>query len=142
MSLARENGKNVWRVLVDRDGYADLYRTIVAGPSGQRSDLLVGRVYYTWQGPWEMEIIRTDGPFQGSRSGYASRTHDGRWAITEDMENDGFRFIGYASTLSLGVDVLTYGEHAATRNHDHRRISPGKWEPYVRPTLDELCASL
>lgn len=132
-SRAQGNASGILKVLVDRDGYADLYRTITAGPSGQRGDLLVGRVRYTYRDPFEIQIIDMTSRYDaGSTAGYAVRRPEqghGVWAIYSYDEWDGTRFLGYADSLSLGVDVVVNGEHAAMRNHDSGRVSRGRWEP-------------
>lgn len=128
-SLASDNAKKIGKILRDQEGDADLYRTAVGGPSGQRTDILVGRVRYTFEDPFEVAIIATDGPFQGERSGYARR-EGGRWAIYDDCENEGVHYIGLATSLSLGVDVLRNGIRVATGRHDSQRLSGGTFEPY------------
>jgi hypothetical protein len=63
--------------------HADLYRTIVAGPTGQRRDLLVGRVYYRTDGTHEFEI---HDPRENTLVGYATRAGWRQWSITEYRE--------------------------------------------------------
>lgn len=137
ISRAQDNARSIARVLSDRDGYADLYRTAVAGPSGQRKDVLIARVQYTYLGAWELEILSPPGSYEpGSTAGYARRIdlftrdrHPGmEWVIYEYTENEGTHLLGYASSLASGADVLMNGVHAATGNHDSARISPGRWE--------------
>ena len=73
-------------------------------------------------------------PSCGDVAGYARRT-DGSgptaagWVIWDDRESDGIWWMGYASTLALGCDVLLNGAHAAAGRHDSERISGGKWTP-------------
>ncbi len=50
VSLARLNAHNVLLLLRAGEGHADLYRTAIAGPSGQLRDFLVGRVRYIPRG--------------------------------------------------------------------------------------------
>ncbi len=137
ISRAQDNARSIARVLEAREGCVDLYRNCVAGPSGQRKDLLVARVQYIELGPWEIEILSPPGSYEpGSTAGYASRIdpfarerHPGmEWVIYEYIENEGTHLLGYASSLVTGADVLMNGVHAATGRHDSARISPGRWE--------------
>ena len=136
ISRAQDNARSITRVLENR-GYADLYRTAVAGPSGQRKDVLIARVQYIEMGAWELEILSPPSSLEpGSTAGYASRIdpfardrHPGmEWVIYEYIENEGTHLLGYASSLATGADVLFNGVHAATGRHDSARISPGRWE--------------
>jgi hypothetical protein len=62
-------------------GYADLYRTIEAGQSGLRRDLLVGRVCYRVDGPDEFVVINAT---NGSRAGFVRWDATvGAWSIAE-----------------------------------------------------------
>jgi hypothetical protein len=123
---AQENGPRIRSVLAAGRGHVDLYRTITAGPSGQRSDLLVGRVQYLEHGPDEFAIVDVTSPHNwGETAGYARRTPYGEWSITETLHNGQTRWLGYASTLSVGVDALFNGRHAALGRHDAQRISRG-----------------
>jgi hypothetical protein len=136
-SLARDNGRKITAMLQAGTGHADLYRTTVAGPSGQRRDTLIARVRYLPEGPYEVEIISMDGPYRGETVGYARRAnifemgrHPGaEWSITDYSDWTGYRWLGYASSLALGCDVLRNGVHAATGRHDSARISAGTWIP-------------
>lgn len=136
-SLAQGNARNITKILEDRAGHADLYRTIEAGPSGQRRDLLIARVAYAELGSWEIEIIAMSGPDRGETIGYARRAdlfemnrHPGaEWSVHAYDDYDGYRWLGYANSLALGCDVLINGVHAATGRHDSRRISGGTWIP-------------
>ena len=133
--LARGNARNIRKILEAREGSARLYRTITAGPSGQRSDLPVGKVRYTYENAAEVEIIDRD----GSTAGYASRTDifamsqrgRGTWTVWDYNDWDGRTLLGWASTLSLGCDVVLNGVHAATGRHDHARLSGGTWQTYT-----------
>ena len=125
-SAADENGAKIQTLLTDGAGHADLYRTITTGPSGQRRDLLVGRIRFREFGPDEFAIIDEI----GETAGYARRSFGNGWSITRVDYDGGLQWIGYAAeSLALGVDVLMNGEHAATGRHDSRRISPGRWIP-------------
>lgn len=131
MSKAQENARKITKILVDRAGYADLYRTVTAGPSGQRGTTCVGRVRYVELGAYEVQIFT---PGEHNEAGFAARDnwkHPGMWAVWEDNGGDGIAFRGYASSLSLACDVLVNGEHAALRNHDSARTG-GTWLPHVR----------
>lgn len=139
-SLAQQNGSKIERLLVGQAGAADLYRTVEAGPSGQRADSLIARVRYVAEGPYEVAIVNvTPGsPDRGSVVGYARRAdifeqarHPGaEWSVTDYFGDwSEYRWIGYASSLALGCDVLLNGVHVATGRHDSRRISGGTWIP-------------
>lgn len=123
------NAAKIREILVARAGSADLYRTAVAGPSGQRAQVHVGRVAYTWQGRYEIQVITPS----GIEAGYAARTHDrrGEWTVWSDEESDGVHLAGWASSLAIAADVLVNGVHVATGRHDSRRTSGGTWVPYV-----------
>lgn len=118
---ARDNARKITQLLTDGRGWADLFRTITAGPSGQRADFLVGRVSYREWGTYEFEIID---PTDGGRAGFA-RMDGGRWSITEEAYDGALIWRGWASSLSVGVDALIWGDHVATGRHDARRISGG-----------------
>ena len=137
-SRAQQNGEKIERLLIEQAGGADLYRTIEAGPSGQRKDLLIARVRYDWTGQYEVAIVSVSPDSFGEVTGYARRAdifeqarHPGaEWSITSYFDDYGeHRWIGYASSLALGCDVLINGVHTATGRHDSRRISGGKWIP-------------
>ncbi len=118
----RANGRKIMRVLTD-GGYADLFRKITAGPSGQTHNLHVARIRATPYGPFEVAI---SDPSDGIRAGYADRTvHDGAWwwSITAETYDRGWRWLGYAETLSAGADFLINGLSVATGRHDSRRLS-------------------
>ena len=128
---AQDNARKITKILVDRAGYADLFRTVTAGPSGQRGAQCVGRVKYTYEHGKEMQIFT---PREHNGAGFAARDiwkRPGMWIIWEDNGNDGIALRGWASSLSLGADVLVNGEHAALRNHDSARTSGGQWIPCV-----------
>lgn len=120
-TLAQGNAAKIQKLLDDGGGYADLYRTIEAGPSGQRADLLVGRIRCLIWGPHDFSIVDMG---TGYQAGYA-RGIRGWWSVTQDL--DGIhQWMGYASSLAVGVDIVVNGEHAALGRHDSRRISPGR----------------
>jgi hypothetical protein len=124
VSEATFNGSKI-RALLERSrdhDHADLYRTVVAGPRGQRSDVLVGRVVYRTDREHEFEI---HDPREGTLVGYANRAGWDQWSITEYRENEGLYWLGYASSLAVGCDVLINGMHVALDQHTSRRISRG-----------------
>ena len=141
-SLAQGNARRIGQILEDRAGSADLYRTITAGPSGQRRDLLIARVRYVETGPWEVEIINVSpgSPNRGDVAGYARRADafeavrrpGAAWSVHGYDDWDGIHWLGYSSSLSLGCDVAINGVHAATGRHDSRRISGGTWLPNTK----------
>jgi hypothetical protein len=142
-SKAQGNAARIAYVLENRQGCADLYRTVTAGGSGQRADLLVARVRYTFRDPWELAVIdMTSRHNRGETAGYAARTdpfsaarHPGAvWTFWSWDDSSGESSLaGWASSLALGCDVLVNGVRAATGRHDFRRISGGRWLPYVPP---------
>ena len=132
MSKAQDNARKITELLVNHAGYADLYRTCTAGPSGQRGAKCVARVRYVELDCYEVQIFT---PGEHNEAGFAARSsggkHAGMWTFWEDNGNDGIALAGWASSLSLGADVLVNGAHAATGRHDSRRTSSGKWEAYA-----------
>jgi hypothetical protein len=133
----RDNTRKIAGVLGNRCGRATLYRTAVAGPSGQTRALHVGTAAYTYQGRYEVEL----GTPGGLRAGWAARTADsrGEWAVWADGGDDRLgdepggeiALAGWASSLAIAADVVVNGAHAATGRHDSRRTSGGTWVPYV-----------
>jgi hypothetical protein len=132
MSKAQDNARKITELLVNHAGYADLYRTCTAGPSGQRGAKCVARVRYVELDCYEVQIFT---PGEHNEAGFAARSsggkHAGMWTFWEDNGNDGIALLGWASSLSLGADVLVNGAHAATGRHDSARTSAGKWEAYT-----------
>jgi hypothetical protein len=131
---ARENAAKVHRILTAREGSAVLYRTINAGPSGQRAQHAVARVEYTYEGSFELAVwcpprtsCQCDEP-----AGYLARSWDGKleWALW-DLEEHGYRLAGHANSPAVGADILINGEHAALGRHDSVRISRGKFIRHV-----------
>jgi hypothetical protein len=127
------NGAKVTAMLCNERGSATLYRTRLAGPSGQRGNLAVGIVHYIdgndcyVRSEFEFAIYAAAG---GGVQGYARRDLDAvrgvhAWSITREHYDGDLEWIGYADTLSLGVDACVNGIHAATGRHDHRRLSGG-----------------
>ncbi len=125
------NAAKVTELLTRERGVAVLYRTRIAGPRGQRAYVAVGRVAYIdgrdeyERTEYEISIHNRDG-----LQGYARRDFDtvrGEWAwsITREHFDGELQWIGYASTLSLGVDACNNGIRAATGRHDSARISGG-----------------
>jgi hypothetical protein len=135
-SKARGNARKITKMLVDQAGSADLYRTIVGGPSGQRRDVHVAHVSYVGDSAlhyaFEVQIWT---PRERNEAGFARRTSDTRkhpgmdWVFWEDNGNDGIALAGYATSLSLGADVLVRGASEALRYGV--ALSGGRWEPYV-----------
>jgi hypothetical protein len=124
---ASDNARNIRALLDAGTGYADLYRTVEAGPSGQRTNLLVGRVRIPVDGPYDFAVIDLT---TGARAGFALREF-GRscpWSITAESRDGALSWLGRASSLAVGVDVLIWGEQAALGRHDRRRISSGRFE--------------
>ena len=120
---AEENAAKIAACMNAQAGSADLYRTVEAGPSGQRADELVGRVHYRAAGPYDFEVVD---PRDGGRVGYARRTPRGEWSMTDERAYDGaLSWLGYASSLAVGVDVMVNGQHTALGRHNSRRISSG-----------------
>ena len=95
MSEAQLNAKKIAAILEAGHGQADLYRTVMAGPSGQRRDLCVGRVRYLEFGPDEFEIRDHR---DGELAGYARRDR-GEWSITEVGYDGTLSWLGYATYI-------------------------------------------
>lgn len=145
--LAKGNSATISRLRRQDGGSAVLYREIDAGPSGQRRDLAVAEIRFIRQdrNP-EFEIRAAD----GSRDlcGDAGYTYSSRhklwvWSIRSVFEDFGeSHWLGYASSLAIGCDVLINGEYEAlsTRN-DARRRAAGTWLPNVhyRPSVFKEC---
>ncbi len=120
----RANGRKITAVLAAESGYADLYRTAVAGPRGQRARLHVARVWYRAYGVDEFTIVD---PRSGSTVGRAGRVvADGAWwwSITAECPYTGdLQWLGYAETLSAGADWCVNGLYTARGRHDSQRVS-------------------
>lgn len=130
----KDNAAKIKAIVDGRMGSADLYRTAVAGPSGQRAPVLAGRVRHTPDNPsGEFRVVDRDGILAGWAT---STVHNGRQVFAVHSENyDGeTRLEGWADTLSHAADVLTHGEMAASsssaRNSDNARISGRLFERY------------
>lgn len=109
---------------------ADLYRTVIAGPSGQRADVCVGRIIYRAEGPYEFEILTPDTHLT---AGYVARRHDrrGNWTVWEDEYEGSIWLKGWSASVAIAADVLVNGAHVALGRHDSGRISQGGWVGYV-----------
>lgn len=121
------NGAKIRRLLTNQAGTAHLYRTAIAGPSGQRAHLRVATVTFI---DGTDDLIRSDfdiaiyDPRTGEIAGYANLDAGG-WSITREHHNGELEWIGTADTLSLGADACVNGIFAATARHDHGRTSGG-----------------
>ncbi len=142
MHTAKGNARKVAGLLAGTRAMAVLYRTTLAGPSGQRADTRVGRVYAV-DGTDEYERPEYDlsvyVPGTYELAGYARyelhRDHGYVWAMFRESYDGDVRWIGYAETLPLGVDVCVNGLHAATGRHGTRRLSGGRF--YAASTLSD-----
>jgi hypothetical protein len=141
---SRNPKDNAAKVKAIQDGTlhsADLYRTIMSGPSGQKSHVFVGRVRYTPDNrSGEFEVIDTN---SGERAGWMTRTvRNGEqvYVLHAEDYDGGIRLVGWTDTVSYGADVLVNGEsRASTRGTlDARRLSGGKFEPYVPKSLEQF----
>lgn len=144
LTRSTEPKDNAAKVKAIQDGTlhsADLYRTIMSGPSGQRSHVFVGRVRYTPDRQHgEFEVIDTN---SGERAGWMSRTvRDGEqmYVLHAEDYDGGIRLVGWTDTVSYGADVLVNGSsRASTRGTlDARRLSGGKFEAYVPKSLEQF----
>lgn len=128
-TLAMDNASKIAKLIENgvNGEYADLYRTILSGPSGQRSDNKIARVRFREWGPDEFTIVDIRGDC--GTAGYARQVlHSKRgrcWYITAEDFDGTLRGLGHASSLSIGCDVLINGEFAALGRGDFRRISSG-----------------
>jgi hypothetical protein len=134
---ALRNAANIHKLLVDWEGSCVLYRMCVSGPSGQRWDKPIARVRYAYDDTGhELAVIDLT---SGEVVGYLYRStdfkHMGMWTVQshcDDIPDYEFnRLLGWSSCAVLGADVLVNGAYAATANHDHARVSRGKWVAYV-----------
>lgn len=128
----KDNGAKVRALLeADGEGHADLYRKATAGPSGQRSDIHVGRIRPEIFGGEDFRVIDTHGG--GGHVGWLTRSvHQGEqmWAVHSVGHDGGIRFEGHTNSPAAGADMLVHGEHAAFGRHTSQRISPAKWHPH------------
>lgn len=133
-----DNGAKV-RALIGGDlDSAVLYRRVIAGPSGQRRDVGVGRVSYVNSDRGEFKIVNPDG---GEVAGYATRTtRNGKpaYVVHEEGPNGEVRLRGWADTLSVAADVLVNGEQTAIGRHATQRVSPGSFEKPALKTDEQL----
>lgn len=135
----RDNGRKVVALVNGEIGHADLYRKILAGPSGQRSNLRVGRVRFVDMAQGEFKIVADD----GETAGWATRNQrngESVWVTHSQDYHGAIRLLGWADSLSIAVDVVLNGIPAATGRHDSARTSSGKWEGYVPKTEAQLDA--
>jgi hypothetical protein len=123
-SNAQQNGRKISEILRDGAGFADLYRTTLAGPSGQLRDTRVGRVHYREWGPDEFVITDPDGSAGQAGTARYDASVDA-WSIYGEDYEGGIKWLGWASSLAVGADVAINGEHVALSRHDNRRISGG-----------------
>jgi hypothetical protein len=126
-TLARDNAQKIAALMDAATGHADLFRTVEYGPSGQRGSVHVGRIRPCQGGPYDFAVFNLA---TGSRAGFALREFGSPlpWCITAESWDGGLSFLGRASSLAVGCDVLIWGEHAAPGQHDYRRISSGRFE--------------
>jgi hypothetical protein len=128
-SRAQDNGPKLRRILENWEGTATLYRTVIAGPSGQRADMPAGTVTYCWDGrdmPFELSVTsgyETCGYMMRS----VTRDHGEMWATYSYDDWNGYTFEGYATTAALAADVIVNGIHAATGRHDHARTDGARF---------------
>jgi len=120
---------------------ADLYKTANAGPSGQLTHALVGRIRHTPNNPnGEYQVKNRD----GETVGWVSRTvrnGKGVYSVHSQGADDEQRLEGWAGELATAADVLTNGEFVARGyGADARRASAGTFERYKgrNMSLDEL----
>jgi len=128
----KDNGAKIRAIADGRMDHADLYRKIMAGPSGQRSDLKVGRIRHTPDNPFG-EFKVTDR--NGQTAGWVTSTvRDGEQVYAVHSENGSgeTRLEGWADTIAHAADVLTNGETAASTGGslDARRISGRMFHRY------------
>lgn len=118
---------------------AELYRRAHAGPSGQRTNLLVGRIRHTPDNP-SGEFKITDA--NGNHSGWASRTvHDGEstYVFHAEDADGGQRLVGWSDSLAVGADVLNSGHHQATGyGLDSSRVGGATFRRYDAPSLEQI----
>jgi hypothetical protein len=124
----RDNAAKIKALVEDRIESITLYRQSEAGPSGQRRNNPVARIRHTPDNA--SGEFRVGDPRNGDLVGWIDRVpFDGQmmWAVRREDGDGAIHFEGYAETMALGADVLTFGLHGATGRHDSRRISPGRF---------------
>jgi hypothetical protein len=133
----KDNGPKVKALMSGMIDAADLYRKTEAGPSGQRRNTYVGRVRFRDNQHGEFQVV--DG--EGRNAGWMTRVNrngEMMYVVHSEDYHGGIHLEGWADSVSLGADVLVNGRHAATGRHDSRRISTGKFEPYVPRTEAQI----
>lgn len=105
----------------------DLYRTINAGPSGQRARKLIARFWYNPEGDHEFNIVDMS---VGEKVGEARIEGAGDpplWSFTDVSPFDGTRkWMGYGVSLAAGADEMINGTFAVSHgNSDTRRLGGG-----------------
>jgi hypothetical protein len=128
----KDNGAKIRAIQSDTITSAELYRKAAAGPSGQRTNLMIGRVRHTPDNP-SGEFKITDA--NGNQTGWASRTvHDGEsvYVFHSQDADGGQRLEGWSDSLAVGVDVINNGHHQATGyGLDSTRTSGGTFQRYA-----------
>ena len=130
----RDNAEKVERLLDEDDegpDFADLYRKIEYGPSGQRKDHKVGRVRRLNSGPYDLAVVD---PKTGDHVGFITRDGD-EWTVTAEGPDGALSLKGRASTPAVAADVLVSDEHSAMGRHNSRRLDGGKFRAH-KPAAD------
>jgi hypothetical protein len=140
----KDNGAKLKAIQDGTLDSAKLYRTKIAGPSGQTSKTPVAVVRHTPDNPsGEFEIRAADG--SGHRLGWASATvHDGEqtYSFHSEGPNGEQRLEGWSDSLATGADVLANGEFRATRGGSNfgASVSQGGFKAYAgkNKSIEEL----
>lgn len=138
----KDNAGKIKAITDGRMTHADLYRTAMAGPSGQRAPVLAGRVRHTPDNPsGEFRVVDRNGQLAGWVTPVV-RNGEQKYSVTSENYDGGTELLGWADSLAHAADVLTHGEAAASTGGtlDARRISGRLFErnPTRGKTLDEL----
>lgn len=137
----KDNGAKIRAMQAGNLDRATLYKTANAGPSGQRTHAVVGRIEHTPDNSnGEYRVRSRDGETIGWIS---STTRNGKqvYSVHSQNANDEQRLEGWSGELSTAADVLTNGEFVARGyGADARRASSGTFERYAgrNMPLDEL----
>jgi hypothetical protein len=138
----KDNGAKVRALRDGTIGHADLYRKIMAGPSGQRRDVMVGRIRHTPDNPsGEYRVVDRDGKPAGWITSVV-RNGEQRYAVHGEDVDGGTRLLGWASSVSHAADVAVNGESAASTRGtlDAKRLDGGTFErnPNLNKTTEQL----
>ncbi len=135
----KDNGAKINALLKTGQGHADLYRRVTAGPSGQTSNLHVGRLRPTHDGPYDFAVTDTR-PNVSEHVGYLTRSNrNGQdvYSVHSVDHNGAIRLEGWTPSAAAGADMLVHGRYAAFGRHDSRRTSSATFTEFKMPDVAE-----